>query len=48
MSDKIGRKLLMSFGLIGGVVAFFVVMFGVGFYGKFMFGSFDVIEFRVM
>ena len=48
MSDKIGRKLPMSFGLIGGAVALLVATFGAGFHGKFMSGSPDATELRAM
>lgn len=48
MSDRIGRKLPISFGLIGGSVALLVATFGAGFHGKFMAGDVTESELKAM
>lgn len=48
MSDKIGRKLPISFGLIGGAISLLVACFGAGFNGKFLTGATDSDELQAM
>lgn len=48
MSDRIGRKLPISFGLIGGSVALLIATFGAGFHGKFMPGDVTESELKAM
>lgn len=48
MSDRIGRKLPISFGLIGGAVALLIATFGAGFHGKFMPGDVTASELKAM
>jgi MFS family permease len=48
MSDKIGRKLPISFGLIGGAISLLIACFGAGFNGKFLTGASDSDELQAM
>jgi len=42
LSDKIGRKTPMAFGLIGGAISLLIATFGAGFRGHFTVGASDV------
>lgn len=48
MSDKIGRRLPISFGLIGGAISLLIACFGAGFNGKFLTGAADSDELQAM
>ena len=46
LSDKIGRKTPMAFGLIGGSISLLIATFGAGFRGYFTVGASDVDKLR--